>query len=210
MPLSQAAFFVFGDVIQWVCQTLICSPRIARSASGAVSHPVIGSCMWIVFALLAALVSATVVTLSKAGIKNVPPSLAFAIQAVLIIIVAWGTVLWQNLLPDLGKIERKSWIFLIAAGILTATSSLLSFRALSLGDASRVSPLTNTALLFSVLLAALFLKEKLTWQVLLGAGLMVGGVILIATAKPAGKKESSQHDGRPETSKTIYESKPKA
>ncbi|MFD2718899.1 EamA family transporter [Hymenobacter monticola] len=169
--------------------------------------------MWIVFALLAAVVSATVVTLSKAGIKNVPPSLAFAIQAVLIIVVSWGTVVWEGLLPEITKIDRKSWAFLITAGILTATSSLLSFRALSLGDASRVSPLTNVALVFSVLLAALFLKEKLTWQVLLGAGFMVAGVLLIATAKPSDKaddKESSKKNGRPETGTTIYESKPVA
>ena len=121
--------------------------------------------MWIVFALLAALTAATVVTLSKAGLRNVPPSLAFAVQSVLIIIVAWGTVLWQGLLPAVAKIERRDWMFLVAAGVLTAASSLLSFRALSLGDASRVSPLTNVALVFSVALAALFLKEKLTWQV---------------------------------------------
>jgi len=165
--------------------------------------------MWIVFALLAAVVAATVVTLSKAGIKNVPPSLAFAIQAVLIIVVSWGTVLWQGLLPEISKIDRKSWIFLLTAGVLTATSSLLTFRALSLGDASRVSPLTNTSLIFSVLLAALFLKEKLTWQVLLGAGLMVAGAILIATTKPASKKENSKN-GRPASGTTIYESKPAA
>ena len=161
--------------------------------------------------MLAALVSATVVTLSKAGIKNVPPSLAFAIQSVLIIIVSWATVLWQDLLPDLGKIERKSWIFLIAAGVLTAASSLLSFRALSIGDASRVSPLTNVALVFSVTLAAIFLKEKLTWQVMLGAGLMACGALLIAFAKPAEKPEDTgKKSGRPEAGMTIYESKPVA
>jgi transporter family protein len=167
--------------------------------------------MWIVFALLAAVVSATVVTLSKAGVKNVSPSLAFAIQAVLIIVVSWGTVVWEGLLPEIGKIERKSWVFLIAAGVLTATSSLLSFRALSLGDASRVSPITNVALVFSVLLAAVFLKEKLTWQVVVGAVLMVAGVLFIATAKPADNAEkgaSSKKEGRPESGTTIYESKP--
>ena len=142
--------------------------------------------MWIVFALLAALVSAVVVTLSKAGIKNVPPSLAFAIQSVLILVVAWGTVLGQGLLPELSKLERRSWLFLLAAGVLTGTSSLLSFRALSLGNASRVSPLTNVALVFSVLLAAIFLKEKITWQIMLGAALMAGGALLIAFAKPTG------------------------
>lgn len=154
--------------------------------------------MWIIFALLAALVSAVVVTLSKAGIKNVPPSLAFAIQAVLIIVVSWGAVVWEGLLPELGKIERKSWLFLITAGVLTTASSLLSFRALSLGDASRVSPLTNVALVFSVTLAAIFLKEKLTWQVVVGAVLMVAGVLFIATAKPADKKESDKKMAAPQ------------
>jgi transporter family protein len=137
--------------------------------------------------------------------------LAFAIQAVLIIVVSWGTVVWEGLLPEIGKIERKSWVFLIAAGVLTATSSLLSFRALSLGDASRVSPITNVALVFSVLLAAVFLKEKLTWQVVVGAVLMVAGVLFIATAKPADNAEkgaSSKKEGRPESGTTIYESKP--
>ena len=142
--------------------------------------------MWIVFALLAALAAALVVTLSKAGIKNTPPSLAFAVEAVLIVVVAWGTVLWQGLLPDIGRIERRSWLFLAAAGVLTGISSLLSFKALSLANASRVSPLTNVALVFSIALAAIFLKERITWQVLLGAALMAGGALIIAFAKPAG------------------------
>ena len=79
--------------------------------------------MWIVFALLAALASASVVTLSKAAIKDVPPSLVFAIEAVLILVVSWGTVLFQDLLPDIAKIERKTWLVLVVAGVLTAVSS---------------------------------------------------------------------------------------
>lgn len=134
---------------------------------------------------MAALTTAVVVTLSKAGIKNVPSALAFAIQSVLIIAVAWGTVAWQGLWPEIGRIERKSWLVLVAAGVLTGASSLLSFKALSLGDASRVSPLTNVALVFSVTLAAIFLKEKLTWQVVSGAALMASGAILIALSAPS-------------------------
>ncbi|WP_210516908.1 EamA family transporter [Hymenobacter terricola] len=163
--------------------------------------------MWIVFALLAALASASVVTLSKAAIKEVPPSLVFAIEAVLILVVAWGTVLFQDLLPEIGKIERKTWLVLVAAGVLTATSSLLVFRALSIGDASRVSPLTNITLVFSVTMAAVFLKEKLTWQVVLGAALMAAGASIIATTKPAAKKEATNNrNGRPASGTTIYES----
>ena len=159
--------------------------------------------MWIVFALLAALASASVVILSKAAIKDVPPSLVFAIEAVLILVVAWGTVLVQDLLPEIGKIERKTWLVLVAAGVLTATSSLLVFRALSLGDASRVSPLTNVTLIFSVTMAAFFLKEKLTWQVILGAGLMACGAVVIALAKPADKTDDGKKRDRSETGTNV-------
>ena len=143
--------------------------------------------MWIVFSLLAALSAAVVVTLSKAGIKTVDSSLAFAIQSVLIVLVAWGVVAWQGNLPDVATIDRRSWLFLIAAGVITCVSSLLSFRALSLGNASRVSPLDKISLGFAILLAVVFLKEKVSWQVLLGAGLMALGAVVIAMAKPTGE-----------------------
>ena len=102
-------------------------------------------------------------------------------------------------------------MILITAGVLTATSSLLAFRALSMGDASRVSPMTNVALVFSVTLAAIFLKEKRTWQVVLGAALMVCGVLLIVFSKPGENAESgNKKNDRPETGTVIYESKPVA
>lgn len=139
--------------------------------------------MWIVFALLAALAAAIVVTLSKAGIKNVDSSLAFAIQSVLIVLVSWSVVIFQGSLPEVAKIERRVWIYLIIAGVVTCLSSLLSFRALKLGNASQVSPLTNFSLVFAVILAAIFLKEKLSWQVIIGAVLMGAGAVMIAVAR---------------------------
>ncbi|HEX8426618.1 EamA family transporter [Hymenobacter sp.] len=143
--------------------------------------------MWIVFSLLAALSAAVVVTLSKAGIKNVDSSLAFAIQSVLIVLVAWSVVAYQGNLPKVAAIDGHSWAFLIVAGVITCVSSLLSFRALSLGNASRVSPLDKVSLVFAIVLAAVFLKEKVSWQVMLGAGLMVVGAVVIAMAKPTGE-----------------------
>ncbi|MCB2407975.1 EamA family transporter [Hymenobacter lucidus] len=140
--------------------------------------------MWIVFSLLAALSAAVVVTLSKVGIKNVEPSVAFAVQSVLIIIVAWGVVAWQGHLPTVAGIEARTWGFLVAAGIITCVSSLLSFQALKLGQASQTSSFDKISLVFSILLAVVFLKEKVTWQLLLGAALMAGGAILIAFSKP--------------------------
>ncbi|WP_020598985.1 EamA family transporter [Spirosoma panaciterrae] len=139
--------------------------------------------MWIVFALSAALSAAIVVTLSKAGIKHLDSSLAFAIQSVLILIVSWSVVISQGLLADIPRIERRVWVYLIIAGIVTCLSSLFSFRALKLGHASQVSPITNCSLIFSVILAMVFLKEKVNWQVIAGALLMGVGAVIIAISR---------------------------
>jgi len=139
--------------------------------------------MWLVFALSGAVTAAAVVTLSKAGLKNVHPSLAFAIQSVLILIVAWAAVAWEGNLHELMQVDKKAWIFLVAAGVLTACSSLLTFRALKLGDASVVSPVERVSMVFAILFAAVFLKEKLSWQLIGGAALMVAGAVIIALAK---------------------------
>lgn len=142
--------------------------------------------MWILFALLAALAAAIVTTLSKAGIKNIDSSLAFAIQAVLIILVSWGVVLIQGNGAQVKEIDGRTWMYLIIAGVMTTASSLLTFRALKLGDASQVNPLERVSLVFAILFAALFLKEKITWQIIIGALLMTVGAVLIAMAKKTG------------------------
>lgn len=139
--------------------------------------------MWILFSLLAALATAVVITLSKMGIKDLDSGLAFAIQSVMILIVSWSVVIGRGQLADLARIERRVWIYLILAGIVTCVSSLLSFRALKLGDASRTSSLDKVSLVFSITLAIVILKEKVNWQVILGAVLMAIGAILIAIAR---------------------------
>lgn len=80
----------------------------------------------------------------------------------------------------MAEIDRRTWLFLIAAGVITCLSSLFSFQALKMGHASRTSSFDKISLVFSILLAAFFLKEKITWQVVLGATLMAGGAVLIA------------------------------
>lgn len=144
--------------------------------------------MWIVFSLLAALSAAIVVTLTKAGVKNVDPVLAFAVQAVLILLVSWGVVTWQGKLPDLAQLPRRELLYLVAAGVMTTLSSLFSFHALKLGAASRAGVLDKVSLVFVVLLAVVFLKEKISWQLLLGVGLMVAGAVFVALSqKSAGQ-----------------------
>ncbi len=136
--------------------------------------------MWIVYALIAAVLAAVVTVLSKAGIKNIDSSVGFAIQSVLIIAISWGVVAAQGNLAQLAKIDKRTWIFLTLAGIATALSSLFTFRALKLGDASAVNPLERISLIFAIIFAAVFLKEKITWQVAAGGVLIA---LLIAFAK---------------------------
>ena len=136
--------------------------------------------MWIVYALLAAVSAAIVTVFSKAGLKNINSSLAFAIEAVLIIVISWLVVLFQKNTDQLSKLSGKEWAYLIIAGIFTTLSSLFTFRALKLGEASIVNPLERLSLVFAIIFAALFLKEKITWQIAVGALLMTGGALIIA------------------------------
>ncbi|MFD1139711.1 EamA family transporter [Larkinella insperata] len=139
--------------------------------------------MWVLFSLLAALSSAVVVTLSKAGIKNVNPSLAFAIQSICILVVSWSVVIGQGMVAEVSRIDRKVWIYLIVAGVVTCISSLLSFRALKLTDAARASPLDKISLVFTIILAVFFLKEKVNAQLIIGAVLMAIGAVMIALSR---------------------------
>ena len=122
--------------------------------------------------MLAALSAAIVVTLSKAGVKNMDSSLAFAVQSVLILLVSWSVVAFQGNLGDVARIDRRTWIYLLVAGVITCLSSLFTFRALKLGDASRVSPLERISLVFAIVFAVIFLKERVNWQLIVGAILM--------------------------------------
>ncbi len=141
--------------------------------------------MWILFALLAAVSAAVVTVLSKAGVKDLDSSLVFAIQAILIIIVSWGVVVVQGNTGQLKQIDGRTWIYIGVAGVVTAVSSLLTFKALKLGDASQVNPLERLSLIFAIVLAGVFLKEKITLQIIIGAVLMAAGAIVIAMAKKA-------------------------
>src|SRR5207245_429700 len=102
--------------------------------------------MWVVYALLAAVAGAVLVTLTKVGLKNVDNSLALAVQSLLILVIAWGAVAVRGQLAEIGNIDRKAWIYLSLAGVVTSASYLLLFQALKLGDVSRVAPLDRLSL----------------------------------------------------------------
>jgi transporter family protein len=138
--------------------------------------------MWAVYALLAALAGAVMATLTKAGLKEVDSNLGLAIQSVVILLIAWGTVAFQGNLGQIGELDLRSWTYLLVAGVVTGVSSLLLYRALKLGNASRVVPLDRLSLVFAILLGSVFLREKLGWQVIVGGALMAVGALVIASA----------------------------
>ena len=138
--------------------------------------------MWIVYALLAAVAGATLITLTKASLKNVDHALALAVQSVLILAIAWGAVAVRGQFGEIGNIDGKAWTYLLLAGVVTSASYLLLFQALKLGDVSRVAPLDRLSLAFAIILGVVFLKEEVNAKVIAGAALMVAGAVLIALA----------------------------
>lgn len=139
--------------------------------------------MWIIYSLLAAVSAAAAITLTKAGLKKVDPILAFAVQAVLILIISWSAVMIQKKFSGIGEIDQRGWMFLGGAGILTCFSSLFQFTALKNGDASLVSSLERISLVVTIVFAVLFLKEQINWKVIAGAVLMIGGAVMIGFSR---------------------------
>ena len=143
------------------------------------------SVMWIIWAIMAAVSAALVTVLTKAGLKKVDSSLAFAIQSVLIFCITWSVVTWQGNIGSIKEIEPKAWILLVFAGLATTLSTLFSFKALSMGQASYVTTIERSSLVVAIFLSVLFLKEKITWQLVVGALLIISGAALIALSSKA-------------------------
>ncbi len=140
--------------------------------------------MWILFALLGALMAAVAVVLSKAGLRDLSPALAFAIQSVLILAISWAAAFWQKEGINFAEIDRRTWLFLIAAGAATTFSSLFTFQALKLGDAALVASVERISLVFAIALAVFFLQEDINWKVVVGALLIIGGAVIIGLSRP--------------------------
>jgi transporter family protein len=135
---------------------------------------------WLVFALLSAVFAALTAILAKIGIKNVDSNLATAIRTVVILFFAWGIVVWQGTFNKITSISQFSLIFLILSGITTGISWLFYFRALQIGQASRVAPIDKLSLIITIILAAVILKEKVSLVIVIGGALMAIGAILVS------------------------------
>ena len=134
---------------------------------------------WFVWALLSAFFAGVTAILAKVGVREIDSNLATAIRTVVILVFAWSIALLTDRQP-LSSIERKTWIFLILSGIATGLSWLCYFRALQLGEASRVAPVDKLSVVVAIALAAIFLKERLTWHHWVGGVFILIGAVVLA------------------------------
>ena len=134
--------------------------------------------MWFWFSLGSAVFAALTSILAKIGIDGVDSNLATAIRTVVVVIMAWGMVFLTNAQGGLAQISKKSWIFLILSGLATGLSWLCYYKALQIGDASKVVPIDKLSVVITLIIAFVFLHEDFTWKSALGCALIGAGTVL--------------------------------
>lgn len=136
--------------------------------------------MWFIFALLSAIFGALTSILAKVGIDGVNSNLATAIRTVVVVVMAWGMVFLTNTQSGISEISIKSWLFLILSGLATGASWLCYYRALQIGDASKVVPVDKLSVVITLVLAFVFLHEKLTTKAFIGSIFIgIGTLIMV-------------------------------
>ena len=135
--------------------------------------------MWFIFALLSAVFAALTSLLAKVGIEGVNSNLATAIRTVVVVVMAWGMVFLTNAQNGIAQIGKKSWIFLILSGLATGASWLCYYRALQLGQASKVVPIDKLSVVITLILAFVFLHEDFTMKSLIGCVLIGAGTLIM-------------------------------
>lgn len=136
--------------------------------------------MWFVFALLSALFAALTSILAKIGIDGVNSNLATAIRTIVVVVMAWGMVFLTNTQSGISEISKKSWLFLILSGLATGASWLCYYRALQMGDASKVVPIDKLSVVITLVLAFVILHEDFTMKSLIGCIFIgIGTLIMV-------------------------------
>jgi len=136
--------------------------------------------MWFIFALLSAVFASLTSILAKIGIDGVNSNLATAIRTVVVVIMSWAMVFITNTQSEITAIGRKSWIFLILSGLATGASWLCYYRAIQIGQVSKVVPIDKLSVAITFVLAILFLHEEITVKSILGILLITAGTIIMA------------------------------
>ncbi len=135
--------------------------------------------MWFVFALLSAVFAALTSILAKIGIDGVNSNLATAIRTVVVLVMAWGMVFLTNTQKGISEIDTKSWVFLILSGLATGASWLCYYRALQIGEASKVVPVDKLSVVITLVMAFVFLHEQFTVKSLIGCILIGAGTLIM-------------------------------
>ena len=135
--------------------------------------------MWWLFALLSAVFAALTSILAKVGIENVDSTLATAIRTVAVVGMSWLMVFITNTQSGISSISKKSWIFLILSGLATGASWLCYYRAIQMGDVSKVVPIDKLSVLFTLVLAFVFLHEEFNTKSLIGSILITAGTLVM-------------------------------
>lgn len=135
--------------------------------------------MWFLFAILSAVFAALTTILAKVGIDGVNSNLATAVRTVVVVIMAWFMVFLTNAQGGLSQISRKSWLFLILSGVATGASWLCYYKALQIGDASKVVPIDKLSVVLTLILAFVFLHEEFTAKSLAGCILIGAGTLVM-------------------------------
>lgn len=135
--------------------------------------------MWIVFAILSSVFAALTSILAKVGIEGVNSNLATAIRTMVVVIMAWGMVFLTHTQSGIMSISKKSWIFLILSGIATGASWLCYYKALQMGEASKVVPIDKMSVIITLILAFVFLHEEFTTKSIIGCILIGAGTLVM-------------------------------
>ena len=135
--------------------------------------------MWLLFAFASSLFAALTSILAKIGIEGVNSNLATALRTMVAVIMAWGMVFLTNSQGGIASISKKSWIFLILSGIATGISWLCYYRALQIGEASKVVPIDKLSVVITIILAFVFLHESITVKSIIGMILIIAGTLFM-------------------------------
>ena len=135
---------------------------------------------WLLPALLSAIFAAATAILAKIGVRDINSNLATGIRTIIILLFAWGIIAAQGAYKGIQNISAYTFVFLVASGITTGLSWLFYFRALQLGSATHVAPIDKLSLVFTIVLAAIILREKMSFLVILGTVFMSIGAVLIS------------------------------
>ena len=136
--------------------------------------------MWFILALLSAIFAALTSILAKVGIDGVNSNLATAIRTVVVVVMAWGMVFLTNAQSGIMDVSKRSWLFLILSGLATGASWLCYYKALQIGEASKVVPVDKLSVVITLVLAFLFLHEKFTPKSLIGCILIgIGTLVMV-------------------------------